>query len=90
MSTTIETEKPSLAQRIADWAQPVTAYLVLFCFGAALFLAYWFKDEDSIKGLVSAVQNLTAIIVGYYFGSSRGSQRKDDTLRALAAQPPSS
>lgn len=88
MSQTTTAPAPSLAQRVSDWAQPITAYLVLGSFAAALFLAYWFKDTDSMKSLVSAVQNFTALIVGFYFGSSRGSQKKDEVIGSIAQSAP--
>lgn len=37
-----------------------------------------------IIGLVTAVQNAFMLIVGYYFGSSSGSQRKTDLINELS------
>lgn len=36
-----------------------------------------------VVGLISAVQNAFLLIVGYYFGSSAGSQRKTDMINDL-------
>lgn len=37
-----------------------------------------------IIGLVTAVQNAFMLIVGYYFGSSSGSQRKTDLINEMS------
>jgi hypothetical protein len=37
-----------------------------------------------VIGLVTAVQNAFMIVIGYYFGSSSGSQKKTDLLNELS------
>jgi lipopolysaccharide export LptBFGC system permease protein LptF len=58
-------------------------YLLL---GAALALSYAKADSSSTSMIVGAIIGQFATVVGYYFGSSESSQKKDATI--AAALPP--
>lgn len=75
---------------------PWTAYWrpAIALFGLAVFgVAFWVTMEapatseigKSFPILVGAVVSLVSTISGYYFGSSVGSQTKDDTIRTILA-----
>ncbi len=54
-------------------------YLLL---GVALALSYWKGDSSSTSMIVGAIIGQFATVVGYYFGSSESSQKKDATIAA--------
>jgi len=62
-------------------------YLLL---GVALGLSYAKSDNSSTSMIVGAIIGQFATVVGYYFGSSESSQKKDATIAAAipAAVPP--
>lgn len=90
MSETTTPPAQNMAQRVTEWAQPVTAYMALGGFCAALGLAYWKQDSASINILVGAIVAMANTVVGYYFGSSRSSTAKDATIAQIALAPPPS
>ncbi len=59
-------------------------YLLL---GVALALSYWKGDTSSNSMIVGAIIGQFATVVGYYFGSSESSQKKDATMAALLPAP---
>jgi len=60
-------------------------YLLL---GLALGLAFWKGDNSSQSMIIGAIIGQFATVVGYYFGSSESSQKKDATIAdALPKQP---
>ena len=66
-------------------AQGAFVYLLL---GAALVLAYWKGDNSSQSMIIGAIIGQFATVVGYYFGSSESSQKKDATIGAMLPVPP--
>ena len=52
--------------------------VVLLCF------VYFF-----VKGLDNGLIAIVAAVVSYFYGSSSGSQKKDDTIANMSNQPPS-
>ena len=59
-------------------------YLLL---GAALALSYAKEDSSSTSMIVGAIIGQFATVVGYYFGSSESSQKKDATIAAALPAP---
>lgn len=58
--------------------------MILIIFGGAL-TASCFMDNDTLRTtMFTASVTITTAAVGYYFGSSAGSQKKDDTLAQVA------
>jgi len=64
--------KPTFENKIA-------LIVIVFCFGF-LYLAYFFKPVGSDNGVTIGVVGFIGTILGYYFGSSRGSTKKDEVL----------
>lgn len=88
MSQTTTAPALSLAQRVTEWAQPITAYMALGAFLAAMGLAYWRQDAASINLLIGAVISMANTVINYFFGSSRSSAAKDATIAQIATAPP--
>jgi hypothetical protein len=87
---------PTLAERVMEWSRPTIAIFSLSIFALAFFIAWNKGDGATLNILVGAVVSLVASISGYYFGSSVGSQKKDDVIHnalvtaQASAQPPPS
>ena len=58
------------------------AIAIMVIFGGFLFLAY-VEASDVIK---TSVQNMMILVLGYYFGSSRSTAKKDETIADMATQ----
>ena len=79
-----------------DMPWQVKAGLACFVYvllGCALALAFWRGDNSSQSMIIGAIIGQFATVVGYYFGSSESSQKKDATIAAAMpvapAAPPS-
>ena len=78
---------PTLADRVMEWSRPVIAVFSLAIFALAFWIAWGLargdaKDTKMLDILVGAIVSLVSTISGYYFGSSVGSQKKDDVIHA--------
>jgi hypothetical protein len=70
-----------------EWSRPVIALFGLAIFAMAFIIA-WSKlpnDSATFNLLVGAVVALVSSISGYYFGSSAGSQKKDEVIQGALA-----
>jgi hypothetical protein len=65
--------------------QPVLALAVLATFGAALAIAFLSDDKTLLTAMLGSTVPLASQVVAFYFGSSEGSRRKDETI-AIAAR----
>jgi hypothetical protein len=65
-----------------EWSRPVIAVFSLSIFALAFFVAWKNSDGPTLNILVGAIVSLVSSIAGYYFGSSVGSQKKDDVIHA--------
>jgi ABC-type tungstate transport system substrate-binding protein len=75
----------------ADMPWQVKASLGAFVYlllGIALALAFWRGDNSSHSMIIGAIIGQFATVVGYYFGSSESSQKKDATIAASLPTPP--
>jgi hypothetical protein len=78
------------------WKEIFRSFLALFwsiMFGAVITL-WMLRPPTGTEGtmamlnaLLGSLVTITVGAVGYYFGSSSGSQQKDDTISAMAAAP---
>lgn len=76
-----------LLSRAPWWMVPALATMVLLIFGA-LAVASCFIDNDTLRThMFDTAASMFTLMVGYFFGSSAGSQRKDDVAAAKAATP---
>ena len=57
-------------------------------FRLALGLAFWKGDNSSQSMIIGAIIGQFATVVGYYFGSSESSQKKDATIAGALPQQP--
>ena len=62
----------------------LTSVLTLSLFGICLFLAYYTRNEQGQSLMIGAVIAMAQTAVGFYLGSSRSSQSKDETIKTLA------
>jgi hypothetical protein len=65
-----------------EWSRPVIALFSLVIFAVAFWVAWGNKDAQTFSILVGAIVSLVSSVAGYYFGSSAGSQKKDDVIHA--------
>lgn len=74
----------ALLARAPWWMIPGLATMVLAIFGG-LAIAACFIDNDTLRThMFDTAASMFTLMVGYFFGSSQGSQRKDDVLAAQA------
>ncbi len=70
------------------WVLPGLAAMVLAIFAGALGAMIAKGNETQITGMVQAIIVLTGTAIGYFFGSSAGSQKKDDVIAASVPAAP--
>jgi hypothetical protein len=75
----------TLAAKVMEWSRPVIAVFSMSIFALAFFIAWQKSDASTLNILVGAIVSLVSSISGYYFGSSAGSQKKDDVIHAALA-----
>jgi hypothetical protein len=77
------------AARVMEWSRPTIAIFGLIIFAVAFGIAWKYMDTPAgattFNTLVGAVVTLVSTISGYYFGSSVGSQKKDDVIQSALA-----
>lgn len=61
--------------------QMLCTVLAFVAYGGAFWLALQFKNETMLNVLATAAVSLVTTAVGFWLGSSSGSQRKDEFLR---------
>ncbi len=67
------------------WVLPGLAALVLMVFAGALAASCFVGDGTLRTTMFTAAVTLATGACGYYFGSSAGSQKKDETIAAANA-----
>jgi len=75
------TPAPPLAARV----MPVIALVVLAIFAAALAASCFLGNDTLRTQMFTGALTLATGVAGYYFGSSAGSAKKDDTIAASSA-----
>ena len=70
------------------WILPSIAALVLVIFAGALAASCFLDDNTLRTQMFTGAYGLATGAVGYYFGSSAGSAKKDDTIQATARTEP--
>lgn len=84
-----DTADARLLQRTdKSWIPPTLAIMVFAMFGAALALAIFHgipaNGHDVVVGLINVLGTILITIIGFYFGSSKGSADKNAPLMNLA------
>ena len=67
------------------WGAPVVSVYALTIFLASIGVAAWLKYETVLIVLLTAAATNATNVVGYWIGSSAGSQKKDETIAAQSA-----
>jgi hypothetical protein len=67
------------------WVLPSLALGVLMIFAGALVASCFVGDTTLRTTMFTAAVTLATTAVGFYFGSSNGSQRKDETIATQGA-----
>jgi hypothetical protein len=70
------------------WALPALAAAVLGIFGGALIFTCFSDDSNLRIVLFTGALNLATMVVGYYFGSSNSSAKKDATIATMQQGKP--
>jgi len=74
----------AVVQRAPWWMLPGLAVLILIIFAGALTASCFMGNSTLQTQMFTAAVSLVMLAVGFFFGSSAGSQQKDDT-RAVEA-----
>jgi uncharacterized transporter YbjL len=80
-------DMPSTASKVMEWSRPVIAVFGLIIFALSFAIAWWSHDTGLQNILTGAIVAMVSTITGYYFGSSAGTQKKDDVIGAIAQAP---
>jgi hypothetical protein len=77
-----ETTQPPVAptSKLTTIGALVVSITILVIFGFAYGVCLWFKITDQISSFGQAAINMSMIAVGYWLGSSSGSEKKTDLL----------
>lgn len=73
------TAPPTGASRVTEWGPIVVTVLVMLIFEAAIVVA-WLTKEASLSILLGMAGGNAATAVGYWLGSSKGSDKKTDIM----------
>jgi hypothetical protein len=69
------------------WGAIIVSVVTLLTYAGALVVSFFFKDSGLLYLIVGAAIANAMTAVGFWLGSSSGSQKKDDIIRELAARP---
>ena len=71
------------------WGAIIVSIVTLLTFTGALVVSFFFKDSGLLNLTVGAAIANATTAVGFWLGSSSGSQKKDDAIigAALAGRP---
>ena len=87
-TTTPTTTPPAPTPSEPIWAKPSIGVYALLLFLAALGVSWWAKNDTAFNLLTGAVISNASAVINYYFGSSSGSQKKDEVIAAGKQQAP--
>jgi hypothetical protein len=62
------------------WGSIITSVMASLAFLAAILISYLSKDQTNLAMLLGVVAGGFNTVIGYWLGSSAGSQRKDDAI----------
>ena len=89
-TTPVTDPTPPLATRISEWGAVVISVIVLLIFGLALWIAYLKGNDTLLINLLSTAAAAFTTAVGFWLGSSYGSSKKTEMLKAAPPAPPAS
>jgi hypothetical protein len=65
----------------------IVSLYAMTIFAGIVVLVYFSKDTASFQQVTGAATAMIIAVTGYWVGSSRGSDKKSDTIAAIAAAP---
>lgn len=68
---------------VSDHIKSILALLITTCTFAYFFVCE-FRDETPNDQIIIAVVGFMGLILGYYFGTTQNSSKKDETIQDLA------
>ena len=69
------------------WILPALGALVIVSFDGALAAMIHGGNETQVTTLITAAVTMQGAVIGYFFGSSASSARKDETLSTKVLTP---
>jgi hypothetical protein len=78
---------PQPISRVPVIGALVVSIMILAIFGFAYGVCLYFKITDQISSFGQAAINMAMIAVGYWLGSSSGSEKKSDTIATMRTPP---
>lgn len=69
------------------WMGPVIGVVVIVIYAMALAASFMWGNESLQVQMTTSVIPITMMVISFYYGSSAGSQKKDETL-ATQLRPP--
>ncbi len=76
------------AKTVSAWGAIIVSVVALATFTGALVVSFFFKDSGLLNLTVGAAIANATTAVGFWLGSSSGSQKKDDVIGAALASGP--
>jgi hypothetical protein len=76
------------AKTVSAWGSIIVSVVALATFTGALVVSFFFKDSGLLNLTVGAAIANATTAVGFWLGSSSGSQKKDDVIGAALASSP--
>jgi hypothetical protein len=76
------------AKTVSAWGSIIVSVVALATFTGALVVSFFFKDSGLLNLTVGAAIANATTAVGFWLGSSSGSQKKDDVIGAALASGP--
>jgi hypothetical protein len=70
------------AKTVSAWGAIIVSIVTLVTFTGALVVSFFFQDSGLLNLTVGAAIANATTAVGYWLGSSSGSQKKDDVIGA--------
>jgi hypothetical protein len=81
------TPAPTTASAASEWGAIIISMTVMVTFTGSLVVSFFFKDSGLLNLTVGAAIANATTAVGFWLGSSRGSQTKDAALATAATHP---
>ncbi len=70
-------------KRVNDFIKPILAlFIIILAF--SYFFSILFLEGKSDPQVIIAIEAMSSCATGYYFGSSSGNAKKDDTISNMA------
>jgi hypothetical protein len=73
--------------KLPEWSKLAVSVLVLFIYVAAFVIAYKSDDKTSLQLMMGSTIGAFTSVIGYWLGSSSGSDRKTDLLNQQPPKP---